>query len=139
MFTQPGCSPSFYEQVRVNKVSLENAYMEAPFVIGGVVRVLNLDFNKTVRVRWTVNDWHSHEDVLGTYVEGSSDVVTDKFSFKIQVGKLFIFNTEFKIDLMGIVPFVATHPKGRFFVFFTVAFLLFIAPAGGSNPAGPII
>ena len=94
MFTQPGCSPSFYEQVRVNKVSLENAYMEAPFVIGGVVRVLNLDFNKTVRVRWTVNDWHSHEDVLGTYVEGSSDVVTDKFSFKIQVGKLFIFNTE---------------------------------------------
>ena len=38
----------------------------------------------------------------------------------------------------GIVPFVATHLKGQFFVFFTVAFLLFLAPAGGSNPAGPI-
>ena len=40
--------------------------------------------------------------------------------------------------IMGIVPFVATHLKERFFVFFTVAFLLFLAPAGGSNPAGPI-
>ena len=28
--------------------------------------------------------------------------------------------------------------KGRFFVFFTTAFLLLLAPAGGSNPAGPI-
>ena len=28
--------------------------------------------------------------------------------------------------------------KGRFFVFFTVAFLLFLAHTGGSNPAGPI-
>ena len=38
----------------------------------------------------------------------------------------------------GIVPFVTSHIMGRFFVFFTVAFLLFLEPAGGSNPVGPI-
>ena len=39
----------------------------------------------------------------------------------------------------GIVPFVATHLKGRFFVFFTVAFLLFLAHAVGSNPVGHLL
>ena len=34
-------------------------------------------------------------------------------------------------NFLGIVPFV-------FFVFFTVSFLLFLAPSRGSNPAGPI-
>ena len=43
-----------------------------------------------------------------------------------------------KEENKGIFPIVATHLKGRFFVFFTVTFLLFLAPAGGSNPAGPI-
>ena len=38
----------------------------------------------------------------------------------------------------GKVPFVTSHLMGRFFVFFTIAFLLFLAPAEGSNHAGPI-
>ena len=38
----------------------------------------------------------------------------------------------------GIVLSTTSLHKERFFVFFTVAFLLFLAPAGGSNPAGPI-
>ena len=37
-----------------------------------------------------------------------------------------------------IKNFVATLLKGRFFIFFTVAFLLFLDPVGGSNPVGPI-
>ena len=54
------------------------------------------------------------------------------------------FDTIFKMDkknpekelleISGLVPFVATHFKGRFFVFFTVGFLLFL----DSNPAGPL-
>ena len=39
---------------------------------------------------------------------------------------------------LGIVPFMAMHLKGRFFVFFTTAFLLFLASAEGSHPAGLI-
>ena len=87
MFTQPGCSSTFLDQVNINKVSLENAFMETPFVLSGIVRVLNIDFNKAVMVRWTVNDWHSHNDTQGIYVNGSSDGTTDKFSFRIQVGE----------------------------------------------------
>ena len=34
------------------------------------------------------------------------------------------------IKVFGIVPFMATHLKGCFFVFFTIAFLIFLAPAG---------
>ncbi len=40
--------------------------------------------------------------------------------------------------ILGIVPFLTSHLKGRFFVFFTEGFFLFLATAGGSNPAGPI-
>ena len=32
--------------------------------------------------------------------------------------------------MWGLVPFVATVLKGRFFISFTVGFLLFLAPAG---------
>ena len=39
-------------------------------------------------------------------------------------------------DILGIVPFVTSHLMRRFFVFFTVDFLLCLAPAGGSNPVG---
>ncbi len=37
---------------------------------------------------------------------------------------------------LGMVPFVDL--EGRFFIFFTVAFLLFLAPVGGSNHVGQI-
>ena len=43
-----------------------------------------------------------------------------------------------KILKKGIVPFVTSRLIGRFVVFFTVDFLLFLAPAGGSNSVGPI-
>ncbi len=46
--------------------------------------------------------------------------------------------TGIRKKIWGIVPFVATLHKWRFFVFFTVAFLLFLALAGGSNPMGSI-
>ena len=42
------------------------------------------------------------------------------------------------LEKSGIIPFVTSHLKGRFFVFFTVNFLLFLASAGGSNPAGQL-
>ena len=88
MFTQPGCSPSFLSTVREHKVCLENAFTQNPTTLSGIVRVLNIDFHKAVTVRWTVNDWRTHCDQAGTYVDGSSDGFTDKFSFKLTVGTL---------------------------------------------------
>lgn len=88
MFTQPGSSTSFYDLVREKKVCLENAFMEDPTTIRGVVRVLNISFHKAVGVRWTRNDWSTQNDIQATYIDGSSDGVTDKFSFRLRLGFL---------------------------------------------------
>merc|ERR1711888_563920 len=55
-FNQPGLAPNFIETVMERKVCLEKAFMESPSVIYGVVRVLNIAFNKSVTIRWTVID-----------------------------------------------------------------------------------
>ena len=88
MFNQPGCSSNFYQTVTKRNICLENAFMESTFTIGGVVRVLNIDFNKSVTVRWTVNDWNTHNDTVASFLSGSTDGTTDKFSFHITLGCL---------------------------------------------------
>ena len=42
------------------------------------------------------------------------------------------------VKYFGIVPFVTSHLKGRFFVFFTVGFLIFLAPAEALNLRGQL-
>lgn len=88
MFNQPGGASNFFEVLQSRKVCLENAFMVDGDSISGVVRVQNLDFRKSVTVRWTVNNWLTHNDVLATYVTGSSDGFTDKFSFRLSPGQL---------------------------------------------------
>lgn len=88
MFNQPGGASNFFDTVVGKKVSLENAYMEAPTLIAGIVRVLNIDYHKAVTVRWTVNDWATFTDLPAAYVAGSSDGFSDKFSFRLCLGSL---------------------------------------------------
>jgi len=88
MFNQPGAESNFLQKVMERKVSLENAFMSGGSVICGVVRVLNISFQKSVTVRWTVNDWNTVTDTMCEYVQGSSVGNTDKFSFRLQVGNL---------------------------------------------------
>lgn len=83
MFNQPGGSADFYDTVAVRKVCLENAFMEGPRVVFGVVRVVNLSFHKAVTVRWTVDGWASVSETECDYVVGSNCGDTDKFSFKL--------------------------------------------------------
>jgi len=88
MFNQPGAETNFFQKVMERKVCLENAFMSGGSVICGVVRVLNISFQKSVTVRWTVNDWNTVTDTTCEYVQGSSVGNTDKFSFRLQVGSL---------------------------------------------------
>merc|ERR1719186_1471702 len=90
MFTQPGATPSFNETVRNRKLSLENAYMTEGNTISGTVKVYNLDFDKKVTVRWTSDEWKTSREETCTYVQGSSDSFTDKFSFRLTVGQLTV-------------------------------------------------
>ncbi|XP_063045369.1 protein phosphatase 1 regulatory subunit 3E [Engraulis encrasicolus] len=83
-FTNPGTLPDFIEKVKELKVLLECVQSD-DFSLSGFVRVLNLAFEKSVAVRYTLNNWMSFIDILASYVPHSSDGVTDKFSFKMVV------------------------------------------------------
>ncbi len=82
LFTNPGSLPDFLDRVYEMKVLLE--YVQADeFSLSGVVRVLNMAFEKKVFMRYTLNNWTTFVDILAFYVPHSSDGRTDTFSFKI--------------------------------------------------------
>jgi protein phosphatase 1 regulatory subunit 3A/B/C/D/E len=65
-----------------------NVCMESARVCDGVhvtvcgsVRVRNLDFHKTVHIRYTMNYWKTYTDLQATYVQGSCDGYSDRFQF----------------------------------------------------------
>lgn len=81
-FTNPGTLPGFEQKVREVKVLLETVEADE-FSLSGFVRVLNLAFEKSVSLRYSLNNWISFMDSLASYVPNSSDGITDKFCFKI--------------------------------------------------------
>lgn len=82
LFTNPGSLPDFLDRVYEVKVLLE--YVQADeFSLSGIVRVLNMAFEKKVYMRYTLNNWTTFMDILAFYIPHSSDGRTDKFSFKI--------------------------------------------------------
>ena len=74
-------STGFFTNLRDKKVCLESAYMSDLKTIRGTVRVVNLDFNKKVVVRFTTDDWRTTSDVDAVYLNGSCDGFSDKFNF----------------------------------------------------------
>ncbi|XP_066570165.1 protein phosphatase 1 regulatory subunit 3E [Amia ocellicauda] len=81
-FISPGHTAGFLERVRQAKVSLEVVETDE-FSLSGVVRVLNVAFEKRVFLRYSLNNWLTFSDVPASYVPNSSDGLTDKFSFKL--------------------------------------------------------
>lgn len=70
------------------KLEKQNVCLESSRVCDGVhvticgsVRVRNLDFHKTVHVRYTMNRWKTYTDLQATYVQGSCDGYSDRFQF----------------------------------------------------------
>lgn len=57
LFQQPGSLPHFLDSVQLQNVALENAAVTDPIclTISGLVRVRNLDFHKSVHVRYTLD------------------------------------------------------------------------------------
>ncbi|CAK9833225.1 Glycogen-binding subunit 76A [Anthophora retusa] len=83
LFQQPGGMPNFLDLVRERRVCLENVLVQDPIslCIQGTVRVINLDFHKSVHIRYTQNSWRNFSDLQATYVLNSCDGFSDKFSF----------------------------------------------------------
>ena len=81
-FVQPVTLPDFHEKLATNNVSLENVVLRE-FSIFGTVAVKNLDYEKNVYLRYTINNWKSCQNAQGVYVTGSSTGRSDTFSFEI--------------------------------------------------------
>lgn len=85
LFQQPGGLPTFLDLVREKQVSLENAAVSDHVnqTISGSVRVRNLDFHKSVHIRYTIDNWRTYADLQATYVDNSCDGFSDKFTFAL--------------------------------------------------------
>ncbi|XP_061882901.1 protein phosphatase 1 regulatory subunit 3E [Entelurus aequoreus] len=81
-FSNPAALPGFEQRVREVKVLLERVETDE-FSLSGFVRVLNMAFEKSVSLRYSLNNWLTCMDSLASYVPESSDGATDKFSFKV--------------------------------------------------------
>ncbi len=82
-FNQPGTQPDFYNKLQLQSVSLESMSMSQPRAIHGIVRVMNIAYDKDIYVRWTHDKWNTHHESKCLYCHGSSDGVTDRFSFTL--------------------------------------------------------
>ncbi|XP_043937730.1 protein phosphatase 1 regulatory subunit 3D-like [Protopterus annectens] len=82
LFVNPSSAPDFLDKVMQRKVCLEGIRTD-DFSISGTIRVINLFYEKTVAVRYSLNEWRSFIDLVAPYVPNSSDGDTDKFSFKL--------------------------------------------------------
>lgn len=103
LFQQPGGLATFLDAVREKQVSLENAAVTDSInqTIAGSVRVRNLDFHKSVHVRYSLDGWRSFADLQANYVENSCDGFSDKFTFvlfgnSLHVGQRLEFAVRFQ-------------------------------------------
>ncbi len=90
MFNQPGAFPNFFDLLRDRKVCLENAHMAGGGhkSVTGVVRVQNLGFHKVVALKYTINEWITSDEQQATYIQGSCDGFSDKFTFAVAADRL---------------------------------------------------
>lgn len=100
LFNQPGGSSEFFNVLRDKRVCLENASVANHESIKGIVRVVNLDFNKKVVIRYSFDDWITSTDIQATYVQGSCDGFSDKFTFSFDYKQ--VIGTRFQLEVLKI-------------------------------------
>ncbi|XP_059027601.1 protein phosphatase 1 regulatory subunit 3A [Mustela lutreola] len=84
LFNLPSSKEDLMQQLQVQKAILESTeYPPGSTSMKGIIRVLNISFEKLVYVRMSLDDWRTHYDILAEYVPNSCDGETDQFSFKI--------------------------------------------------------
>ncbi|KAF1386996.1 hypothetical protein PFLUV_G00100660 [Perca fluviatilis] len=83
-FSLPLSNKELFVKVREQKLELEAIeLLPGTTILKGVIRVLNISFNKAVYIRTTLDSWSSHFDLLAEYMPGSNDSLMDCFSFKL--------------------------------------------------------
>ncbi|XP_032445037.1 uncharacterized protein ppp1r3aa isoform X1 [Xiphophorus hellerii] len=86
LFTVPSSTEELDQRLCEQMVELESIeLLPGTTTLRGIVRVVNLCYNKTVFARLTLDRWSSYFDLLADYVPGSSDRKTDRFTFRYTV------------------------------------------------------
>nr|XP_033485127.1 protein phosphatase 1 regulatory subunit 3A isoform X4 [Epinephelus lanceolatus] len=90
-FNAPSGS-ALLQAVQSTKVEVEqiSPVENEPLAFTGVIRVLNISFNKAVYIRTTMDNWATYFDHPAEYVQGSHDGNTDQFSFKLSFAPPYI-------------------------------------------------
>lgn len=83
LFIVPSTPEELEQKLHGQMVELESIeLLPRTTTLRGIVRVVNLCFNKLVYARITLDRWKSYFDLLAEYVPGSSDRKTDRFTFQ---------------------------------------------------------
>lgn len=86
LFTLPATQEELLQKVHVQKVWLESIeFLPGITCMKGIIRVLNVSFEKLVYVRMSLDNWLTYYDILAEYVPNSCDGETDQFLFKISL------------------------------------------------------
>ncbi|NXH62621.1 PPR3A phosphatase, partial [Rhabdornis inornatus] len=89
-FTLPASQEELLQKVREQKVMLESVLLLPGIAcMNGIIRVLNVSFEKQVYVRMTLNNWLSYYDILADFMPNSCGGETDQFCFKISLAPPF--------------------------------------------------
>ncbi|XP_043935230.1 protein phosphatase 1 regulatory subunit 3F [Protopterus annectens] len=93
-FAFPAARQQLLEKLYLEKVAVESILPVKgdPLSISGVVRVLNVSYNKMVYIRTTMDNWTTFYDHLADYVPGSFDGETDQFSFCLSFVAPFVYD-----------------------------------------------
>ncbi|KAM9531040.1 uncharacterized protein ACWYII_042493 [Salvelinus alpinus] len=84
LYTPSPSQEAMVLRVQEQKLELESIeLLHQTTILRGVVRVLNVSFDKMVYIRTSLDAWATHFDLLAEYIPGSSDGDTDCFSFKL--------------------------------------------------------
>ncbi|XP_078055240.1 protein phosphatase 1 regulatory subunit 3B [Mustelus asterias] len=83
-FSMPCEASDFMQRAERNRICLENVTV-SHFDVHGLIRVLNTSYIKEVAVRYTFNNWLSCMETPAKFVEGSSHLGTDQFSFVLSI------------------------------------------------------
>lgn len=84
LFTLPQTCEELELRVHEQKLELESLeLLSGTTTLRGIVRVLNVCFDKMVYVRASLDSWRSHFDLLAEYASGSNNGEMDCFSFKL--------------------------------------------------------
>ncbi|ESN89924.1 hypothetical protein HELRODRAFT_194764 [Helobdella robusta] len=100
-FVQPGNSEDFSTKVWLQNVVLESCLAEKKSnSISGCIRVYNLTYRKEVIVRYTMNKWATYSEHKASYIYGSNDGNSDRFSFLIALPPYFDVGNTFEFAII---------------------------------------